>query len=45
MKEFIEKLIGRLEDGIYSLEERLKYDTKTQKHLVSQNKGIKYAII
>lgn len=44
MKEFIEKLIGGLEEGIFSFEERLQYDTKTQKHLVSQNKGIKYAI-
>ena len=44
MKEFIEKLIGRLEEGIYSFEERLKFDAKTQKHLISQNNGIKYAI-
>ena len=44
MNEFIEKLIGRLEEGIYSFEERLKFDAKTQKHLISQNNGIKYAI-
>ena len=44
MKEFIEKLIGRLEDGIFSMDERMKYDIKTQKHLISQNQGIRYAI-
>ena len=44
MKEFIEKLNGRLEEGIFSKDERLEYDTKTQEHLISQNKGIRYAI-
>ena len=44
MKQFIDNLIGRLEDGIFSMEERMKYDTKTQKHLISQNQGIRYAI-
>ena len=44
MKQFIDKLIGRLEDGIFSMDERMKYDIKTQKHLISQNQGIRYAI-
>lgn len=44
MKEFIDKLIERLEEGIFSKDERLEYNTKTQEHLISQNKGIRYAI-
>lgn len=39
-----EKIRERLQKGIYSFEERLKYDTKTQRHLLSQNNGINYAI-
>lgn len=40
----IDKIRERLQKGIYSFEERLKYDTKTQRHLLSQNNGINYAI-
>jgi len=44
MQKFIKKLIERLEGQIFSFEERLNYDLKTQKQLIIQNNSIKRAI-
>ena len=44
MKEFIEKLIGRLEEEKYTREEKFLYDTRMQENMSSYNNGLNMAI-
>lgn len=44
MQEFIDNLIGRLEEEKYTREERFKYDRNTQKRMACVNKGLNKAI-